>query len=70
MSKSIIIFCLFCFSGLFAQSQANITGNVKSSENENLTLSIYNGDDYTQGYGIMQIDFIELKQQDKKNPAF
>lgn len=36
MSKSIIIFCLFCFSGLFAQSQANITGNIKSSENENL----------------------------------
>jgi hypothetical protein len=25
-----------CFSSLFAQSQANITGNVKSSENENL----------------------------------
>ena len=36
MSKSIIIFCFFCFSGLFAQSQVNITGNVKSSENENL----------------------------------
>lgn len=35
MSKFIII-CLFCFSGLFAQSQANITGNIKSSENENL----------------------------------
>ena len=36
MSKSIIIFCLLCFSGLFAQSQANITGTIKSSENENL----------------------------------
>ena len=36
VSKSIIIFCLFCFSGLFAQSRANITGNIKSSENENL----------------------------------
>ena len=36
MAKSIIIFCLFCFSGLFAQSKANITGNIKSSENENL----------------------------------
>lgn len=36
MSKSIVIFCLFCFSSLFAQSQANITGNIKSSENGNL----------------------------------
>ena len=27
---------MLCFSGLFAQSQANITGNVKSSERENL----------------------------------
>lgn len=36
MSKLIIIFCFFCLSGLFAQSQANIAGNVKSSENENL----------------------------------
>ena len=34
VSKSIIIFCLFCFSGLFAQSQANIKGSIKSSENE------------------------------------
>lgn len=37
MSKSIIIFFLFCFSGLFAQSNIRITGNVKSSENQNLS---------------------------------
>ncbi|CAD0002667.1 TonB-dependent receptor [Flavobacterium salmonis] len=36
MSKSIFVFCLLCFSSLFAQSQANITGNIKSSENESL----------------------------------
>jgi hypothetical protein len=34
--KSIILFCLFCFSNLFAQSKATIFGNVKSAENLNL----------------------------------
>lgn len=35
MSKSAILFFLFCFSNLFAQN-VKITGNVKSSENQNL----------------------------------
>ena len=34
--KSIIFFCFFCFSNLFAQSKATINGTIKSSENENL----------------------------------
>jgi len=34
--KIIIFFCLLCSCGLFAQSKATISGNVKSSENENL----------------------------------
>lgn len=29
-------FCFICFSGVFAQSKATISGNIKSSENENL----------------------------------
>ncbi|WP_343705493.1 TonB-dependent receptor [Flavobacterium sp.] len=37
MSKIITFFCFLCFSGVFAQSRAIISGNVKSSENENLT---------------------------------
>lgn len=37
MLKPIVLFFLFCFSNLFAQSKATITGNIKSSENENLT---------------------------------
>lgn len=36
MSKSIILFLLFSFSNLFAQSNVRISGNVKSSENQNL----------------------------------
>lgn len=36
MSKIITFFCFLCFSGVFAQSKAIISGNVKSSENENL----------------------------------
>ena len=36
MLKPIILFCLLCFSNLFAQSKATIVGNVKSFENENL----------------------------------
>lgn len=36
MSKIITFFCFLCFSGIFAQSKAIISGNVKSSENENL----------------------------------
>ncbi|KQB40597.1 TonB-dependent receptor plug domain-containing protein [Flavobacterium aquidurense] len=36
MSKSIILFFLFCFSNVFAQTKATITGNIRSSENENL----------------------------------
>ena len=36
MSKIITFFCFLCFSGVFAQSRAIISGNVKSSENENL----------------------------------
>lgn len=36
MLKPIILFCLLCFSNLFAQSKATIAGNVKSFENENL----------------------------------
>ena len=35
--KSVIIFLLFCFSSLFAQSKIVILGNVKSDENINLT---------------------------------
>jgi len=34
--KTIILFFLFCFSNVFAQSKGNIIGNIKSSENENL----------------------------------
>ncbi|MFV8345043.1 TonB-dependent receptor plug domain-containing protein [Flavobacterium sp. ZB4P13] len=34
--KPIVLFCLLCFSNLFAQSKATIVGNVKSFENENL----------------------------------
>ncbi|MGE6354161.1 TonB-dependent receptor plug domain-containing protein [Flavobacterium sp. NPDC079362] len=36
MSKPILFFFLFCFSTVFAQSKATITGNIQSSENENL----------------------------------
>lgn len=36
MSKLTIIFFLFCFSNIFAQSNIKIAGNVKSSENQNL----------------------------------
>ncbi|SHM93947.1 Outer membrane receptor proteins, mostly Fe transport [Flavobacterium pectinovorum] len=53
VSKSIIIFCLFCFSGLFAQSQANITGNVKSSENENLIGAGISFDINNQKYSVL-----------------
>lgn len=35
--KSVVIFFLFCFSGLLAQSKIAILGNVKSDENINLT---------------------------------
>lgn len=42
MLKSIIFFFLCCFSGLFAQTKVVITGNIKSSENENLAgVNIY-----------------------------
>lgn len=34
--KPIVLFCLFCFFNLFAQTKATIVGNVKSYENENL----------------------------------
>jgi len=34
--KIITFFCFICFSSVFAQSKATISGNVKSSENENL----------------------------------
>ena len=34
--KIIILFFLFCFSTVFAQSKAIVTGDIKSSENENL----------------------------------
>jgi hypothetical protein len=34
--KTILLFFLCCFSNVFAQSKATITGNIKSSENENL----------------------------------
>lgn len=37
MSKSALLFFLFCFSNIFAQSNVKITGNVKSSENQNLS---------------------------------
>lgn len=36
MLKIITFFCFICFSSVFAQSKATISGNVKSSENENL----------------------------------
>ncbi|PBJ11731.1 TonB-dependent siderophore receptor [Flavobacterium sp. ACN6] len=36
MSKSIILFFLLSFSSVFAQSKLQITGNVRSSENQNL----------------------------------
>lgn len=36
MSKLTIIFFLFCFSNIFAQSNIKIAGNVKSSESQNL----------------------------------
>lgn len=35
--KSVVIFLLFCFSSLFAQTKIAILGNVKSDENSNLT---------------------------------
>ncbi|MGQ7946375.1 TonB-dependent receptor plug domain-containing protein [Flavobacterium sp. WC2509] len=34
--KSIIFFCFFCFSSLYSQSKVTVTGNIKSSENENV----------------------------------
>jgi hypothetical protein len=34
--KSIVFFYLFCVSGLLAQSKVTVSGNVKSSDNENL----------------------------------
>nr|WP_255596563.1 TonB-dependent receptor [Flavobacterium potami] len=34
--KIITLFCFFCFSGLFAQSKATISGHIKTSENESL----------------------------------
>ena len=34
--KSVIIFLLFCFSSLFAQTKIAILGNVKSDKNSNL----------------------------------
>ncbi|MEM0575002.1 TonB-dependent receptor plug domain-containing protein [Flavobacterium polysaccharolyticum] len=34
--KSTLLFFLFCFYGLFAQTKAVVAGNIKSSENENL----------------------------------
>lgn len=37
MLKIISLFCLFCFSNLFAQSKVTLIGNIKSYENENLT---------------------------------
>jgi hypothetical protein len=36
VSKFIILFLLFSFSNLFAQSNVRIKGNVKSSESQNL----------------------------------
>ncbi|KAF2082911.1 TonB-dependent receptor plug domain-containing protein [Flavobacterium sharifuzzamanii] len=36
MSKIITVLCFLCISGVFAQSKAIISGNVKCSENENL----------------------------------
>ncbi|WP_417942518.1 TonB-dependent receptor plug domain-containing protein [Flavobacterium sp. RS13.1] len=36
MSKSTILIFLFCFFKVFAQSNARITGNIKSSKNENV----------------------------------
>lgn len=36
MLKPIILFFLLCFSNVFAQSKATITGNIKSFENESL----------------------------------
>lgn len=37
MPKTIILFFVFSFSGLFAQSNIKISGNVKSAENQNLS---------------------------------
>ena len=37
MSKSAILFFLFCFSNLFAQSNAKITGNVKSENGSSVS---------------------------------
>ena len=34
--KPIVLFCLFCFFNLFAQTKPTIVGNVKTYENENL----------------------------------
>ena len=50
--KPIVFFCFFCFSSLFAQSKATITGNIKSDENKNIiggNISFYvdNHHDYT-----------------------
>lgn len=36
MSKSIILFFLFCYSNIFAQSNFRITGNIVSSDNQKL----------------------------------
>jgi len=36
VSKFTILFFLFCFSNIFAQSNIKIAGNIKSSENQNL----------------------------------
>ncbi|MHC0445962.1 TonB-dependent receptor plug domain-containing protein [Flavobacterium sp. 3-218] len=36
MSKIIAFFCFFCFSCVFAQTKATLSGNIKSSENENV----------------------------------
>jgi hypothetical protein len=36
VSKSVILFFLFCFSNIFAQSNIKITGNIKSSDNQTL----------------------------------
>jgi len=36
VSKSVILFFLFCFSNIFAQSNVRITGNITSSNNQKL----------------------------------
>lgn len=36
MSKSVILFFLFCISNIFAQKDVRITGNIKSTQNQNL----------------------------------